>query len=88
MKAKLVLAVGLLAASVAIPAWGRDGAAKAAKVDELSKARGKVATRALETKGKQRQELMMKQRKLDRLIDDLESGRHVDPSEINRVLPR
>lgn len=88
MKPKLVLAVGLLAAAVALPAWGRDSAARAEKIDELGKARGKIATRALETKGKQRQELMMKQRKLDRLIDDLESGRHVDPSEINRVLPR
>ena len=56
------------------------------QTEQLAQAKQTFAQRAFETKGAQRQDLMLEQRKVDRLIDDLRAGRSVDPSEVDRVL--
>lgn len=75
-----VLAIGAASAAVAVEPQTR--------VDALRGARQKVARAADQTKGSPRQLLIFEQRKLGSLIDDLERGRHVDPSEIDRALER
>ena len=60
----------------------------ASRVDELRSAQERVARAANQTKGGPQQLLLLEQRKLSGLIDDLENGRHVDSQEIDRALQR
>ena len=60
----------------------------ASRVDDLRDAKERVARAASETKGAPQHRLLQEQQKLSGLIDDLEHGRHVDPSEIDRALER
>lgn len=55
---------------------------------ELRGAQQRVANAAREVKGGARQQFERQARKLDGLIRDLESGRSVDPKEIDRALER
>ena len=62
--------------------------APATRARELRAAQQKLAWSANQTKGSPRQLLLMEQRKLDGLIDDLEHGKALDPAEIDRALER
>jgi hypothetical protein len=70
----------LLSGSVA---WA--GQTRTDQVDELKMAQKKVA-RQLFTRGSDRVQLQREQGRINRLIEDLEAGRPVDPSEIDRAL--
>lgn len=59
-----------------------------AHVDQLRTARQKVARAAGATKGGPRHLLLQEQQRLGTLIQDLESGKAVDPAEIDRALER
>ena len=60
----------------------------ASRADDLRVAKERVARAASETKGAPQHRLLQEQQKISGLIDDLESGRHVDPNEIDRALER
>lgn len=64
------------------------GQASSSRLSELKTAERQVARSAAEVKGGARQQLEMEQQRLDRLIDDLENGRTVDPAEVDRALKR
>ena len=59
-----------------------------ARLDQLRHARDQVASRADTTKGGPRHRLLQERTRIDGLIDDLERGRSVDPTEIDRALER
>jgi hypothetical protein len=52
----------------------------------LKAAERKLAAQASATKGAAEQSILMEKKRVDALIDDLESGRNVDPSEIDDAL--
>jgi hypothetical protein len=79
-----VLLLGCLCLVVARPAIG----AETARTGELVRARQAVAQAAEASKGAPRELLRLEERRLERLISDLQSGRRVDPSEIDRALER
>lgn len=56
--------------------------------DELARTRQQLARAAVATKGTHRQLLELEQRRLARLIDDLEQGRVVNPAEVSRAVER
>jgi hypothetical protein len=56
------------------------------RVDQLRAAQDRVARAADRTKGGPRHLLLQEQRRLGRIIDDLETGKAVDPAEIDRAL--
>ena len=60
--------------------------ARSPRTDQLRSAQQALAWRAQNTKGTHSQHLNSEARKLDRLIDDLEQGRSVDPREIDEAL--
>jgi hypothetical protein len=60
----------------------------ASRVEDLRVAKERVARAANGTKGGPQHRLLQEQQKLSGLIEDLEHGRHVDPSEIDRALER
>ena len=53
---------------------------------ELAQAKKELARVSNQTRGAHRAVLQLEQRKLQGLIDDLESGRRVDPAEIDRAI--
>lgn len=53
---------------------------------QLGQAKNDVARATSNTTGAHRQLLQLEQQKLQGLIDDLQSGKRVDPSEIDRAL--
>jgi hypothetical protein len=59
-----------------------------ARADQLRRAREQVAARASGEKGLPRDRLNMESARLGGLIDDVESGKTVDPAEIDRALQR
>jgi hypothetical protein len=54
--------------------------------DALATADARLGELAGQTKGAPQQLLLMQQQKIRQLIEDLDAGKHVDPSEIDRVL--
>jgi len=54
----------------------------------LKAAERRLAAKASATKGAAEQSIIMEKKRVDALIDDLESGRNVDPSEIDDALRR
>jgi hypothetical protein len=71
-----------LAASTALAAMPPSGSRK----DALATADARVGQLAGQTKGAPQHLLLMRQQKIRQLIDDLDAGKHVDPSEIDRAL--
>lgn len=55
---------------------------------ELKLKERQLARAAAQNKGGARQQFELEQRRVDQLIDDLESGRPVDPARIDRALKR
>ncbi len=54
--------------------------------DALAKAEARVGQLAGQTKGGPQQRLLLEREKIRRLIEDIDAGRSVDPSEIDRAL--
>ena len=61
---------------------------EAARVGELRDAQTKLSRYAERTKGAPRHLLLMEERRIEGLIRDLEAGRPVDPTDIDRALER
>lgn len=57
-------------------------------VDALRRAQDRVARSANQTKGGAQARLLLESQRLQQLIDDLDAGKPVDPSEIDRTLQR
>ena len=53
---------------------------------DLSEAKERVADAASRTKGTTQHLYLQQEQRLSEMIDDLQSGRHVDPAEIDRAL--
>jgi len=81
LKTALVTFVAVAAAAQVWAAEGQHG-----QVSRLAHAKDRLASQAVNTHGAQRGLLQLEQRKLQGLIDDLQSGQDVDPSEIDRAL--
>ena len=77
-----------LIACAALPAATFATAVDTARRDTatLRATQEKLARAADRTKGGPRQSLLLEQRRLGHLIEDLEQGRPVDPAEIDRAL--
>jgi hypothetical protein len=58
------------------------------RVEDLRAAKDRVARAANQTKGGAQHVLLQEQQRLNRLIDDLEHGRPVDPADVDRALQR
>lgn len=84
MKTLKIATITLAALAAAVQV----GAAEAPKTQatDLRAAQRRLAWQASGTKGMPRQELLLEQQRLERLINDLEAGRSVDPAEIDRGL--
>ena len=54
--------------------------------EELARADARVGQLAGQTKGGPQQRLLLQRQKIRQLIQDLDAGRSVDPSEIDRAL--
>ena len=52
----------------------------------LAQAEARVGQLAGQTKGGPQQRLLLERQKIRRLIEDIDAGRSVDPSEIDRAL--
>ena len=74
----------LVALAAAAQVWAAEGPRNQAA--QLAEAKKDVARVANNTKGAHRQLLVLEQLKLQGLIDDLQSGKHVDPANIDRAL--
>ncbi len=74
----------LAALATAAQVWAGEAPSKQAA--QLAGAKNDVAQAAINSKGSRRAELMMQQQKLQGLIDDLQSGKQIDPAEIDRAL--
>ena len=74
----------LTALAAAAQVWAAE--APRDQAAQLSQAKKDVARVANNTKGAHRQVLMLEQRKIQGLIDNLQSGKHVDPAAIDRAL--
>lgn len=79
----IVGGVALLAGTLAFA-----GGSSQATTQLLKDAKQRLASKAVGEKGGPKGNLMMEQRRLGDLIDDLEAGKRVDPSEIDRALER
>ncbi len=73
---------------IALVAVTAASAAEPRRTSELRAANETLARRADQTKGGPRQLLLLEQQRVNRLIQDLEHGRSVDPAEIDRALER
>lgn len=80
------MTLGLAILSIA----GTVGAAEAPKRDvaALEESRDAVAWEARNTKGVDQNQLREEQQRLQGLIDSLNQGGHVDPSDVDRALNR
>ena len=78
--------IAIAALTVAAQLYAADSSTS--RVDDLRVAKQRVARAANETKGAPQHRLLQEQQKLSGLIDDLERGRHVDATEIDRALER
>jgi hypothetical protein len=58
------------------------------RVDELRRSEARAGQLAAQTKGGPQQRLLLEKERLRRLIDDIDAGKAVDPSEIDRALER
>lgn len=76
--------ITVLALMIAAPVWAAEVAQS--RTSELASAKQKLARKDINTTGGPRQELLLEQRRLQNLIDDLQAGKHVDPAEIDREL--
>lgn len=85
MKRFEILIVAVLVLARAGQAWGFQAANTQV---ELKLQERQLARSAAQNKGGARQQLELEQRRVNQLIDDLESGRAVDPSRIDRALKR
>lgn len=87
MKTKLLVisAVASIVAAGTAYAAPATGTA-AAEQKTLARARDQVSIEAKLTKGAAQQSFDLERRRLDRLIDEIEAGRSVPPSEIERAL--
>lgn len=85
MKRLQIAMFASLALAQAVQAFG---AQPASTQVELKMRERQLARGAAEVKGGARQQLELEQQRVNRLIDDLESGRPVDPSRIDRALKR
>ncbi|MBI3784074.1 MAG: hypothetical protein HY270_11810 [Deltaproteobacteria bacterium] len=74
----------LVALAAAAQVWAAEGQPN--QTTQLAQAKDKLASKSIGTKGIQRGLLQIEQRKLQGLIDDLQSGKRVDPSAIDRAL--
>ncbi len=54
--------------------------------DALAQAEARVGQLAGQTKGGPQQRLLLEREKIRRLIQDIDAGKRVDPSEIDRAL--
>ncbi len=54
--------------------------------DALERAEARVGQQAGQTKGGPQQRLLLERQRIRRLIEDINAGRSVDPSEIDRAL--
>ena len=74
-------------AAIALLLAGTAGAATTqTEKGELQRARNEVAVQASTTKGAAQQHFDLERRRLDGLIDDLQSGRRVSPEEVERAI--
>jgi hypothetical protein len=87
MKSMITTILGV-AALFTTAAYGGGQATQATTTGELKDAKQRVATRALGEKGYPNQLLLLERARLGSLIDDLESGRSVDPREVDQALER
>ena len=71
-----------LAASTALAVAPPAGPRRSA----LTQAEARVGQLAGQTKGGPQQRLLLERQKIRRLIEDIDAGRSVDPSEIDRAL--
>lgn len=78
----------ILAALVLAQAGQAFGAQPADAQVQLKLKERQLARSAAQNKGGARQQFELEQRRVNQLIDDLESGRPVDPSQIDRALKR
>ncbi len=81
---KLILSVLVFTGASAVQAANH----AAARIQALRDAKSRVTARAEATKGGPRGSLLLERNRLDGLIQDLEAGKAVDPSEIDRALER
>lgn len=82
------LAFLILTALVLAQAGQAFGAQAADTQVQLKLKQRELARSAAQNKGGARQQFELEQRRVDQLIDDLESGRPVDPAQIDRALKR
>lgn len=75
-------------ASLVITSAAASAETPSSQTAALVQAKQKVARAADRTKGGHRQLLLLEQRRLDRMIGDLERGETVDPAEIDQALER
>lgn len=73
-----------VAVAAAAQVWAAEGHPN--QTAQLAQAKEKLASKSPNTHGVQRGLLQMEQMKLQGLIDDLQSGKRVDPSDIDRAL--
>jgi hypothetical protein len=94
MRKTITLTVAALAASAQLVAADMPGARSTAAdvsgherhVTKLQAHNRDFAWEAAKTKGTASQEFRLEQLRIEKLINDLESGRAVDPAEIDRAL--
>jgi Tfp pilus assembly protein FimV len=58
------------------------------RVDDLRDARDRLTLEASRSKGAQNHRMLQERDRVNRMIDDLENGRALDPDDIDRALQR
>ena len=58
------------------------------RVDDLRDARERLTLEASRSKGAQQHRMLQERDRVNRMIDDLENGRALDPDDIDRALQR
>ncbi len=58
------------------------------RANDLRGARDRLSQAASRTKGGAQQRILLERQRINNLIDDVESGRSVDPAAIDRALER
>lgn len=81
----LIMATGLTLALAATAPAAQTTTASSER-QELLQARNELATRAAQTKGAPRAEYDLQRRRVDSLIDALENGQRVSPSDLDKAL--
>jgi hypothetical protein len=79
--ATTILMLALAAALPALAAGPQTG-----RADALRTAQEQLARQARETKGAPQQRALLERARIQRMLDDLEAGRAVDPAQIDRAL--